>query len=633
MSRAGQRGDEKTKASELDADEDRASATRRDTVMGERWHPPQQADASGDNERTVVAPEPAAMLSSVTAPIVTAPSVATPSLPTPRPSRVSRDVSSGEDPYLETVIADRYRVIRKLGEGGMGVVYLAEHVFIEKKVALKILSEDFARKPELVKRFMQEAKAASKIGHENIVDITDFGETASGSVFFAMEFLDGMDLAQFIEKNSPMQIDRTREIMNQICRALGAAHSKGIVHRDLKPENIFLIEREGKRDFVKILDFGIAKMNAVDDESSRLTRTGMIFGTPEYMSPEQAKGDRPDHRVDIYAAGCILYEMLTGDVPFHAETFMGVLTKHMFEEAVPPSKREPSAGFSPAIDKVVARALAKDRAYRFQTMKEFAIALSEIEGGPMPVGFEADGSSSHSLPPSDATVLSSPTIPPGQRMPLWYLLRTRGRLAGPVAAMSVLALVLVAFAVRSGTPATAHSLKQETVTIESMSPSRVSGRAATPTLPKEPEAHAAAVQKSVVVPAPDQPSVEAPAPDPEAVLSPEAQGPRTSIKIDSTPQGAAVVIGDRPLGVTPLSISLPVGTAPTLATLRRMGFRDLPITLDPSSPYKTVELEKSVRIAHRSRLAAPHAPAASASGFSPPSGDSRSADLKDPFAR
>ncbi|HEY1587508.1 MAG TPA: protein kinase, partial [Polyangia bacterium] len=239
------------------------------------------------------------------------------------------------DPYLGSTIADRYRVISKLGEGGMGVVYLAEHVFIEKRVALKVLSEDFARKADLVARFMQEAKAASKIGHENIVDITDFGETASGSVFFAMEFLDGMDLAGHIKSGGAMSFPRAKQIMNQICRALGAAHSKGIIHRDMKPENVYLVTREGRADFVKVLDFGIAKMSALDEGGSRLTRTGMIFGTPEYMSPEQAKGDKPDHRVDIYAAGCILYEMLTGDVPFHAETFMGVLTKHMFENPEP----------------------------------------------------------------------------------------------------------------------------------------------------------------------------------------------------------------------------------------------------------------------------------------------------------
>ncbi|HEX9103889.1 MAG TPA: serine/threonine-protein kinase, partial [Polyangia bacterium] len=285
------------------------------------------------------------------------------------------------DPYVGKTIADRYRVLSKLGEGGMGVVYLAEHVFIEKRVALKVLSEDFARKADLVARFMQEAKAASKIGHEHIVDITDFGETASGSVFFAMEFLDGMDLAGHIKSGGAMPFARAKHIINQICRALGAAHAKGIIHRDLKPENVYLVTREGRADFVKVLDFGIAKMSGLDEGGSRLTRTGMIFGTPEYMSPEQARGDKPDHRVDIYAAGCILYEMLTGDVPFHAETFMGVLTKHMFENPQPPSQRNPAANIPPDVEEVCLKALAKDRDQRFQTMKEMALALEACVGG------------------------------------------------------------------------------------------------------------------------------------------------------------------------------------------------------------------------------------------------------------
>src|SRR4051812_14249967 len=145
-----------------------------------------------------------------------------------------------DDPLVGRVISERYRVIRKLGEGGMGTVYLAEHVFIEKKVALKVLSEDFARKPDLVARFMQEAKAATRIGHENIVDITDFGEVSRGSVFFAMEYLPGGDLASHIRTGGPMPLGRVRRVFNQVCRALAAAHSKGIIHRDMKSENIFL---------------------------------------------------------------------------------------------------------------------------------------------------------------------------------------------------------------------------------------------------------------------------------------------------------------------------------------------------------------------------------------------------------
>ena len=293
----------------------------------------------------------------------------------------------GGDPYIGTIISERYRVLRKLGEGGMGVVYLAEHILIEKKVALKILGEDFARKADLVARFMQEAKAASRIGHENIVDISDFGQTASGSVFFAMEHLEGSDLATAIREDGPMPFSRVLPIVQQICRALAAAHGKGIIHRDMKPENVFIITRNGKPDFVKILDFGIAKMSALDEPNERLTRTGMIFGTPEYMSPEQARGDRPDHRVDVYALGCIIYEMLTGDVPFHAETFMGVLTKHMFEMPEPLGARVPVPS---DVEALVMRALAKNRDERVQSMRELADALTACSGTDVSINWNAD---------------------------------------------------------------------------------------------------------------------------------------------------------------------------------------------------------------------------------------------------
>ena len=284
------------------------------------------------------------------------------------------NIREAPDPYIGTILGERYKVLSKLGAGGMGAVYLAEHVVIERKVAIKILSQDFAHKADLVQRFIQEARAAARIGHENIVEVYDFGETASGSVFFAMEFLDGFDLAQLIQKSGQLPSARVRPIALQICRALAAAHSKKIVHRDLKPENIYLIEREGRTDFVKILDFGIAKISTVEEGGGRLTRTGMIFGTPEYMSPEQARGETPDHRVDIYALGCILYEMLTGKVPFQSETFMGTLTKHMFEPPELPSRR--CRGYlAPDLEAVCLRAMEKDRERRFQSMVEVAQAL------------------------------------------------------------------------------------------------------------------------------------------------------------------------------------------------------------------------------------------------------------------
>jgi len=292
----------------------------------------------------------------------------------------------GEDPLISQLVADRYRVIRRLGEGGMGAVYLAEHVVIEKKIALKVLAIELARRQDLVARFLQEARSASRIGHENVIDISDFGQSAEGYVYIAMEYLEGQDLGQVVRAEGALAWSRVRDILMQICRALRAAHDKGIVHRDMKPENIFLIHREGRPEFVKILDFGIAKIMGVDASGPRLTRTGMIFGTPEYMAPEQAEGKEADHRVDVYAVGCIAYHLMTGQTPFLAENFMAMLTKHLMEDPVPPSVRRPDLAITPEMDALVLKALEKDRDRRYQNMTDFLQAVSTCRGPDTPSG-------------------------------------------------------------------------------------------------------------------------------------------------------------------------------------------------------------------------------------------------------
>ena len=225
------------------------------------------------------------------APSTPAPSTEPP-VEKPQTSYIPQTVSG--DPLLGQTLAGRYSIVRKLGEGGMGAVYLATHNILEKQVALKILHGEFARKPDLVERFMQEAKAASRISHENVIDISDFGTTPEGLVFFAMELLTGHDLHEEIARarlaGQLLPWSRSKKIFLQICAALTAAHGKGIIHRDLKPENVYLVEFLGDPDFVKLLDFGIAKLTEVAEGDRKLTRTGMLFGTPEYMSPEQGRG-------------------------------------------------------------------------------------------------------------------------------------------------------------------------------------------------------------------------------------------------------------------------------------------------------------------------------------------------------
>jgi len=291
------------------------------------------------------------------------------------------------DPLLGAIVDERYRVLRRIGEGGMGIVYEVEHVVIEKRLALKVLRDDYSSRPDVVARFRQEARSASRIGNEHIVDISDFGETVNKASYFVMEMLDGEDLANVLSRDGTIPLSRAADILTQCARALSAAHAKGIVHRDMKPENIFLITRENRPDFVKIVDFGIAKMSDVETDGQpgrKLTKTGMIFGTPEYMSPEQAAGKSLDHRVDIYALGVICFEMLTGSVPFSGDTFMGVLTQHMFEP--PPSllAMNPNVRVPDAMEAFIQKALAKDANDRFQTCEEFVSALDAAGRGVSP---------------------------------------------------------------------------------------------------------------------------------------------------------------------------------------------------------------------------------------------------------
>ena len=297
----------------------------------------------------------------------------------------------GEDPRIGLLLKDTYRVLRKLGEGGMGSVYLAEHCSIGKKVAIKVLGDAYLHRPELSERFLREARAAAMIESEHVIEIHDFGTTPDGAAFFVMEYLQGEDLAHLIAREGALPWARVRPILLQLCAALQAAHDRGIYHRDIKPENCYRLARSGDADTIKILDFGIAKVLTDEaDGGKQLTRTGMIFGTPDYMSPEQAQGTPHDHRVDIYAAGVLLFELLTADRPFHADTFMGLLNKHMFEPPPRPSSVAPGLKIPAEVEAIVLKALQKDPALRFQSMNEFAAAARATGQGAAPVAVVAE---------------------------------------------------------------------------------------------------------------------------------------------------------------------------------------------------------------------------------------------------
>src|SRR5215470_1017082 len=268
-----------------------------------------------------------------------------------------------QDPLLGKVLADRFEMLDRIGEGGMGVVYRARQISVDRTVAIKVLNAQVAQDPQWVGRFINEAKACSKLQHPNTVRLIDFGQTRDGLLFMAMEFLDGMSLRTAIDRGGRMAPARVLKIIMQCCQSLAEAHGLGIIHRDIKPDNLFLVTLAGQPDFVKVLDFSVAKLKQAAG-SAMQTQAGVVFGTPNYMSPEQGRGLPLDARSDIYALGIVAYEMLMGRPPFSSQNPMEVLAMHV-RTPVPPL-----VGIPDRISQVVMRALAKDPAHRQQTVEQ-----------------------------------------------------------------------------------------------------------------------------------------------------------------------------------------------------------------------------------------------------------------------
>ncbi len=303
------------------------------------------------------------------------------------------------DPFIGQLVGERYRIASRIGLGGMGAVYRAEHTMMRRDLAIKVLLPELSGKEEFARRFEREAESASRLDHPNIITVTDFGRTAEGSLFLVMEFLAGTSLSQAIA-GGPMPVTRAVAIERQILRALDHAHGAGVVHRDLKPENIMLVERDGQSDVVKILDFGIAKVTEPQSGSpggEALTQAGVIFGTPEYLSPEQALGEAVDPRADIYAAGVILYEMLAGRRPFESEDKVKIISMHLAH--APPRIRDvnPNVQLPLPLEQAVLQALEKSRENRFATAAAFLQALDDAEAQHDPA-LETDATMPHLLP-------------------------------------------------------------------------------------------------------------------------------------------------------------------------------------------------------------------------------------------
>lgn len=283
------------------------------------------------------------------------------------------------DPLIGRIFARNFRIEKLLGVGGMGKVYKGTQLSLDKPVVLKLLHAHYADDETLVHRFHREARAASRLNHPNSISIIDFGQDDDGMLFMAMEYLDGRDLFTVLQKEDPIGEHRIAHIVMQVCSALSDAHDQGVVHRDLKPENIMVLDRKDQRDYVKVLDFGIAKMQDPGGKETRaLTAQGMVCGTPEYMAPEQARGEDLDARTDIYALGVLMYQLVTSQLPFQADNAIGIVTKHIVEKPKPPREAFPDRNISQQMNDIILRCMAKKSADRFPNVVELSEALAPV---------------------------------------------------------------------------------------------------------------------------------------------------------------------------------------------------------------------------------------------------------------
>lgn len=463
--------------------------------------------------------------------------------------------------YVGTTIDGRYFVEKPLGEGGMGVVYLCRHTIIDKKVAMKVLRADLARNEEVTERFLNEARSASSIGNPHIIDISDFGRLPDGATYFVMEYLTGTSLADIVDQHEPIEPARIGYITLQLCEGLAAAHSAGIVHRDLKPDNIFLVNQGSRTDFVKILDFGIAKASRMP---VRLTQAGQVFGTPHYMSPEQASGAEVDLRSDIYSVGVILYELATGELPFDADNFMAILTQHMHKAPPAPSSIEGLAPLLPGLQELILKCLAKDPADRYQTMPELMGDLRAVFSDVLPAAPELPHGDRYSVPQAIGRPASSkPQVQSAKPQ------RHFGLYAG-IGAASLLLAASTVWLVRSAEPPSVREVE-----------------------------------------IPDPPvSTEQTAAQPNTGAAREA-----TVVLTVVPATAHIFQGESDLGESPIAVH--VGAEPVVLQVRAPGYRAKTVTVDGQQSKHSIALERDTQTAPPKALRAPAHPSNSASRSAP----------------
>ncbi|HEX7978026.1 MAG TPA: protein kinase [Gemmatimonadaceae bacterium] len=366
----------------------------------------------------------------------------------PRDGTALRALDGGSE-LVGSVIADRYHVIRKLGEGGMGRVYLAEQVKMGRMSAVKVMNRRLAQDPDAISRFNREAANASRISHQNVAQVYDFGETSEGLIYLAMEFVEGEPLTDILHRDGALPPERAAEIVRQTAEALAVAHDMGIVHRDLKPDNIMIAKTRDGCDLVKVVDFGIAK--AMNVEAQKVTRTGLIVGTPEYMSPEQIAGDPLDGRSDIYSLALVAFNIFTGRLPFLSKTAQESVIMRLTEPPRRLAEMRPEIPWSPAVQAVMDRALQRDAALRYPSASEFGRALSHAVREQPTSSPATPADAEPVLPPTRVSEAPAPREPAA---PPVALVRQRWPVMASAGAIVVVLLIvgaLFAFNHKSGT--------------------------------------------------------------------------------------------------------------------------------------------------------------------------------------
>jgi eukaryotic-like serine/threonine-protein kinase len=487
-----------------------------------------------------------------------------------------------------------YQVVQKIGSGAMGAVFLASHPVIGKRVALKVIHPELAGNEEMVARFFNEARAVTQIGHENIVDVQDFGQTPDGDSFIVMELLEGVGLGAQIKAEGMFSIPRATHIGIQMADGLSAAHARGIIHRDLKPDNVMLISRGGDGDFVKILDFGLAKLSGPGAMQNK-TKTGSLLGTPHYMAPEQAEGKKAvDHRADVYALGCILFQMVTGRVPFPGDGFGEVLVKHLREPPPLPTRLNPQV--PKHLEKIILHALAKKPEFRFASMEDFRAALRDPERFSMRMDHAA--LEAHLTPDKPLPAINVPPIASGPP--------PAATIVPPTGAPQ--RLDSDAPTVMGEQPAQVQAaLAQRDAQRQQQQQQRPAGAFDVATAPGAQRQSKQTIAQGKRLPAPGRRG----AGRSTAILIGVFAGliglsaigaviwyfvghpgsKHISVAVTSTPPGAEVVQGDRILGNAPVVVALPRGDQAITLAMRKEGFLTAQRTLTPNTDQEiTVRL-------------------------------------------